>query len=79
MIVYFNREKHIEDDKRDRRSQSGGGNDAGGYWWAIPGFLIPPTGIVLFFIMHRDKPISAKTALAGTGVGFVFYACYYLM
>lgn len=79
MIVCFDCEKRIEDDERYRKSQSGGENDAGGYWWAIPGFLIPPAGIVLFFIMRRDKPISAKTALAGACVGFVFYACYYLM
>lgn len=79
MIVYFHCQKRMENDERYQKSQSGGGNDTGGYWWAIPGFLMPPTGIVLFFIMCRDKPISAKTALAGAVLGFVFYACYYLM
>lgn len=50
--------------------------DAGGYWWAIPGLLLPPVGIVLFCILRKKMPISARTALTGSGVGFVFYACY---
>lgn len=36
----------------------------------------PPVGIVLFCILRKKMPISARTALTGSGVGFVFYACY---
>lgn len=56
-----------------QQPQSGGNNDSGGFWWAIPGFLIPLVGLVIFFIIRKDKPASAKMALIGAGVGFAFY------
>lgn len=52
-------------------------SDTGRFAWAVLGFFFPVVGLVLYFVMRKNKPRTAKKTLIGAIVGFaVETACF---
>ncbi len=47
-------------------------NDGGSFIWAVIGFLIPPLGLLLWFLWLDRKPKSGKIAIMGALVSTIF-------
>ena len=51
-------------------AQSTSDGDTGRFAWAVLGFFVPIAGLILYFVLRRNKPRTAKKALIGAIVGF---------
>ena len=47
--------------------------DTGRFAWAVLGFFFPIVGFILYFVMRKDKPRTAKKLLIGAIVGAAVY------
>lgn len=47
--------------------------DKGNFLYAIPGLLIPLVGIILYFVLKKSKPQSAKIAGIAGLIGWAFW------
>jgi thiol-disulfide isomerase/thioredoxin len=45
------------------------------YWWIL-GLLLPPVGIVLYFVWRKNKKDDAKSIITGTIVSSVIWAIF---
>ena len=50
--------------------QPASSGDTGRFAWAVLGFFFPVVGLILYFVMRRNKPRTAKKTLIGAIVGF---------
>ena len=56
-----------------------GNQDKGNILYAVLGFFIPIVGLIMFFVLKKNKPADAKLAGIGCLIGYVFALGYFFL